>query len=127
MRFCDESCWLGVLPYFCLLQFIEIMDNVFPKFTTHQFKTSLESLYFVHMDDETAGNSTKRNVQSHLKLLDAPTGHTKSDFIAVMVRASYDVLNSNALHRCSVCRLYARSSLPEVVLVTINLKTYMRS
>ena len=67
------------------MQFLQIMDKVFPKLNEHQFKSLLESLYYVDSSDETNTNNTKRNVNSRMRLLDTATGHTKSDFFAVLV------------------------------------------
>ena len=77
----------GSAPYFffLLMQFLQIMDKVFPKLNEHQFKSLLESLYYVDSSDETNTNNTKRNVNSRMRLLDTATGHTKSDFLAVLV------------------------------------------
>ena len=110
------------------MQFVQIMDNVLPKLNAYQFKQLLESLY--HVAEESVHNdTTKRRVSSRVKLLDETTGHTKSDFMAVLVSDIYDVHPQFALFTplFFMCRLYAPSSLLEVVLVTIILKTYMRS
>ena len=80
------------LVFLLFLQFLLIMDKVFPKLTAQQFKSFLESFYYVCPDDETVTDNTKRHVQNRMKLFDDATGHTKADFTAVLVSDSYDAL-----------------------------------
>ena len=92
------------------MQFVQIMDNVLPKLNAYQFKQLLESLY--HVADEGGQDNTKRRVNSRVKLLDETTGHTKSDFMAVLVSDIYDVHSQFALFTplflCLGCMLPVR-------------------
>ena len=64
------------------------MDIVFPKLNAFQFKKLLEALY--HDTDTDGNDSTRRRVNRHMKLFDEATGHTKSDFMAVLVSDVYE-------------------------------------
>ena len=95
------------------MQFVQIMDNVLPKLNAYQFKQLLESLY--HVAEESVHNdTTKRRVSSRVKLLDETTGHTKSDFMAVLVsdvnerRRPQFKLYSTPLFLCAGCMLPVR-------------------
>ncbi len=94
------------------MQFVRIMDFVFPKLTAFQFKKLLETLY--HDTDTDGNDSTKRRVHRHMKLFDEATGHTKSDFMAVLVSDVYErrlpqfKQYSTPLFLCAGCLLPVR-------------------
>ena len=122
----------GSAPY-CfscvLMQFLLIMDKVFPKLNESQFKRILERLFYVDSSVQTQSNNTNRSVNSRKRLLDTVTGHTKSDFMSVLVRYTMFYHRFITVYPVDVesmcCRLYAPSSLLDVVLVIISLKTCM--
>ena len=92
------------------MQFVRIMDFVFPKLNAFQFKKLLEALY--HDTDD--NDSTRRRVNRHMKLFDEATGHTKSDFMAVLVSDVYErrlpqfKQYSTPLFLCAGCLLPVR-------------------
>jgi hypothetical protein len=94
------------------MQFVLIMDIVVPKLNAYQFKQILEALY--HDTDTDGNDSTRRRVNRHMKLLDETTGHTKSDFMAVLVsdvnerRRPQFKLYSTPLFLCAGCMLPVR-------------------